>query len=193
MITMLWGLAAAPLIAVSLVPWLPRWWMPVVAGASLALLSAAVQARFGGDPALAAWWWLAVVGVVLGLIDSVHHRLPHPWTAILLLGGMVVFGGLRPEVLPRLVAASVMVLAVGLLVQWAVPGHIGFGDTLLLVALTPYWAWSGWSAVLAGLITAHLVLGMFAAGAWLSGLRGPGVRIAAGPGLLLGAWLPLLA
>lgn len=190
---MFWGLIAAPLVAVNLLPWLPRRWLPTAAGAGLAVLSLTVHARFDGDPALAAWWWLAVGGAVLGLIDSMHHRLPHPWTASLLIGGLVVFGSLRPEVLPRLVAASVVVLLAGLLVQWALPGQIGFGDTLLLVAVTPYWAWTGWSTVLAGVITAHLMLGGFAGVAWLAGVRGSGTRIAAGPGLLLGAWLPLLA
>lgn len=190
---MLWGLAAAPLVAVNLLVWLPRWWMPIAVGTSLALLSATVHARFGGDPALVAWWWLSLVGSVLGLVDSVHHRLPHPWLAILSAGGLVVFATLRPEALGRLFAASVVVLLLGLIVQWMAPGKVGFGDTVLLVALTPYWAWSGWATVLTGLITSHLVLGVFAAVAWLAGMRGPNARIAAGPGLLLGAWVPLLA
>ncbi|MCX2729447.1 prepilin peptidase [Saccharopolyspora sp. NFXS83] len=193
MITMLWGLTATALVAVNVMSWLPRWWIPAAAGAVLALLSVLVQVRFGADPALAAWWWLAVTGVVLALIDSLHHRLPHPWTASLLIGGLVIFGSVRPDALPRLVAASAVILLVGVLVQCVLPGQVGFGDTLLLVALAPYWAWSGWHTVLAGVITAHLVLGACAATAWLAGVRGPSARVAAGPGLLLGAWLPLLA
>ncbi|WP_243793818.1 hypothetical protein [Saccharopolyspora gloriosae] len=167
--------------------------MPIAAGLSVALLSVTVQTRFGGDPALAAWWWLALVGTVLGLIDSVHHRLPHSWLAILATGGLIVFGTVRPEALGRLLMASAVVLLLGLIVQWAMPNEVGFGDTLLLAALAPFWAWSGWSTVLTGLITSHLVLGGFAAVAWLAGMRGPGARIAAGPGLVLGGWLPLLA
>ncbi|MBK0870434.1 hypothetical protein INP57_26880 [Saccharopolyspora sp. HNM0986] len=60
--TMLCGLVAAPLVTIGLMPWLPRWtwWMPGLVGGGLAVLSAAVQARFGSDPVWAAWWWLAV-------------------------------------------------------------------------------------------------------------------------------------
>ncbi|MBK0870206.1 prepilin peptidase [Saccharopolyspora sp. HNM0986] len=133
-----------------------------------------------------------MIGTVLALIDALHHRLPHPWLTILLAGGLVVFGTTRPELLPRLIAASLLVLALGLLVQWVIPGEVGFGDTLLLAALAPFWAWHGWPTVLTGLITAHLVLGSFAGLAWLLGLRERNTRIAAGPVLLLGAWIPLL-
>lgn len=194
MITMLWGLVAAPLVTVSLVPWLP-WcslWVPAAVGMGLALLTATVSWRFDEEPVLAAWWWLAVVGAVLGLIDSLHHRLPFPWLAILLIGGLAVFGSHRPEALGRLLAASTLVLALGLVVQWLLPGEIGFGDTLLLTALAPFWVWHGWATVLTGLITSHVTLGVLAGLTWLAGLQGPGARVAAGPGLLLGAWIPLL-
>lgn len=195
MATMVWGLGlvATPLVTTAVLPWLPRYrpWMPVLVGGVMALLSAAVEARFAGDPVRAAWWWLAVVGVLLGLVDSVHHRLPHPWTVSLLAGGLVVFTHSRPEVLGRLLAATAVVFGIGLLVQ-RVLGEVGFGDTMLVTALAPYWAWHGWSTVLAGWVSAQLMLGGFAALAWLVGLRGPGTRIAAGPGLLLGAWLALL-
>lgn len=192
---MLWGLVATPLVMAAVTPWLPRCppWTPVVAGAAVALLSAAVEARFAGDPTLAAWWWLAVVGTLLALIDSLHHRLPHLWTVSLLGGGLVVFTLVRPEALGRLVLASAAVFGLGLLVRQVVRGEVvGFGDTMLLTALAPYWAWHGWSTVLAGWVSAQLVLGGFAALGWLAGLRGPDARIAAGPGLVLGAWLALL-
>ncbi|WP_338600489.1 hypothetical protein [Saccharopolyspora sp. SCSIO 74807] len=192
--TMLCGLVAAPLVTVGLMPWFPTWpaWTPALIGAGMAMLSAAVHARFGADPAWAAWWWLAVIGAVLGLIDACHHRLPHPWLTILAIGGLAVFAVVRPELLGRLIAAALVVLAWGLLVQWAMPGEVGFGDTLLLAALAPFWAWHGWLTVLTGLIASHLVLGAFAGLAWLIGLRDPRMRIAAGPGLLLGAWIPLV-
>lgn len=199
MATVVWGLVAAPLVAVSVWSWLPRpsaWSLSGLASATV-LLSAAVGWWFGESPVLAAWWWLAVVGSVLALIDSMHHRLPHPWLVILLLGGAVVFVVEvmtihQPRVVVRLVAASAVVLALGLLVQWLAPGQIGFGDTLLLTVMAPFWAWYGWSTVAAGLLCAHLVLGLLAGVAWIAGSRGPEARIAAGPGLLLGAWLPLL-
>lgn len=167
-------------------------WMFVLVGMGVVVLSTAVSWRYSGDPALAAWWWLAVIGTVLGFIDSLHHRLPLPWLAILFTGGVMVFGMIRPELLGRLIAASLLVLALGLLVQWAIPGEVGFGDTLLLAALAPYWAWHGWSTVLTGVITSHLLLGLFAGLAWLAGARGTDSRIAAGPGLLVGAWVPFL-
>lgn len=192
--SMLCGLVAAPLVTVGLMPWFPNWpvWMPVLIGTGMAVLSAAVHARFGADPAWAASWWLAVIGTVLGLIDAHHHRLPHPWLTILAIGGVTMLGVVRPDLIGRLIAASLLVLALGLLVQWLMPGEVGFGDTLLLAALAPFWAWHGWSTVLAGLIASHLMLGAFAGLAWLIGLRQRSTRIAAGPGLLLGAWIPLL-
>ncbi|WP_338596903.1 methyltransferase [Saccharopolyspora sp. SCSIO 74807] len=194
MTTMLCGLVAAPLVTLGLMPWFPSWpvWTPTLIGAGMAVLSAAVHARFAADPAWAAWWWLAVIGTVLGLIDTKHHRLPYPWLTILAIGGVTMLGAVRPELIGWLIGASLLVLALGLLVQWLMPSEVGFGDTLLLAALAPFWAWHGWTTVLTGLTTAHLMLGAFAGLAWLSRLREPSTRIAAGPGLLLGAWIPLL-
>jgi len=189
---MVWGLVATPLVMAGLAPWLPGWrfWVPVVVGGAVALLSVAVEARFHGDVMLAAWWWLAVCGTLLGVVDSLHHRLPHAWTGSLLIGGLVVFTCARPEAVGRLLAACVVVFGLGLLAQKIT--RSGFGDTVLLTALAPYWAWHGWPTAAAGWVSAQLVLGGFAALGWLAGLRGPGARIAAGPGLLVGAWLVLV-
>ena len=154
------GLATGSLMAASLVP-------GGRARAALALQTGAVFAvmalRFGFSPLLPAAWYLAAAGVALAVIDVRTRRLPDRLTlpsypvALVLLGGggLLLPGGAR-----HLAGALTGLAATGvffLLLAFARPGGIGWGDVKLSGLLGFYLGWFGAGALLAGLAGAFVL------------------------------------
>lgn len=179
--------------------WIPRIDMvsaAVLVGSSTAA-SGVVAWGFAGSPSLVAWWWLAETGLGLSMIDLSCHRLPRTWVLAMGLGGVAVFSVVActtsaSAALVRAIAAGVLVFVVGAVLS-EIPGRWwGFGDVTLSSALSVYCGWIGWSTVAFGTVAGLVVLGVVAAIAWVSGLRGRRSRIAAGPSLIAGAWIGVL-
>ena len=162
--------------------------------AGLMALSTLVGWRFAGDPALMAWWWSGLCSVGLTIIDLGEHRLPRSWLAAMGIGVLAVFAVLAvmrsdPAALWRAITATALVWLGMRLVEAICAGAMGGGDTRLQAVLALQLGWLSWHAVLFGLTTGALLLGMTAGLGWLVGQREWTSRIPAGPSLMLGFWV----
>ena len=145
-------------------------------------------------PALPLTVWLGWLGVALGAVDLVHHRLPDaltlpavPITATLLVAIELA----SPDAGNLLVAAATagVLTLVFWLVAVAAPRAIGLGDVKLMASLGLA---SGYVSVAASLlaVTLAFVLGAAIAAAGLVSRRLTMTSaIPFGPCLLAGAWL----
>ena len=169
----------------------------VVCAACAVLCSAGIGWRFADDPGLVTWWWAGLCSLGLAVIDLHEHRLPRSWVAAMGFGVLVEFAVLTvqrgdPPALWRAVTAAGLVWLAMRLIEVFCAGAMGAGDTRLQAVLALSLGWISWPAVLCGLMTGTLLLGVTAAVCWVWGHRGWKSRIPAGPSLLLGFWCALL-
>ncbi|MGO1052970.1 prepilin peptidase [Crossiella sp. CA198] len=164
--------------------------------AGVAAVSALVVrgARFPGSPDLLAWCWLVVFGVVLAVIDWLYRRLPHPLTAALGLGGLVLLTVASAQVgrfdgLWRGVVAAAVVGLVTVGLHLLRPAGFGGGDAVLLPVLALFLGYLGWEHLLRGLLLSFLLTGVVAAALLATGRArwGQGAGFPAGPPLIAGA------
>ncbi|GAA2779278.1 prepilin peptidase [Crossiella cryophila] len=163
------------------------------------LLTTWLACRLRDAPATAAWCWLAVFSLVLAAVDLEHRRLPHPLTAALGLGGVVLlalasvmlgaFGGLW-----RALAAAAVVGLVTVAVHVLWPAGFGGGDAVLLPVLALFLGFLGWEHVVRGLTLSFLLTGLVAVALLAIGRAqwGHGAGFPAGPPLLAGALLVVI-
>lgn len=190
-------------------PWQTRsltWLM----GAPATILRRAVLAVFGfgvlASLAVVIGWRVAavafltmgLVGLVLGVIDLEHHRLPDRLTAFAAVAGGLMLGvdaALTDSwsALLRAFACAAVTWVVFLVMALISPRGMGFGDVKLAALLSLHTGWLGWEIAAVGVL-AGFVLGGVAA-VLLLALRRADLRtpIAFGPALLLGSWLTVLA
>ncbi|MBC7723761.1 MAG: prepilin peptidase [Burkholderiaceae bacterium] len=153
-----------------------------------------MTARFGLTPpevfALPAFAYFAVVAVAVSAADIRSHRIPNrivypsyavstALIAVASLGGGWAF--------VRAVAGAAALFAVYLLLAWAVPQGLGFGDVKLAGLIGLHLAWLGWGDLIAGTLLAFLLGGIHAIVLLVLGRAGRGTRIAFGPWMLAGA------
>lgn len=168
----------------------------VACAAGAVLCSAGIGWRFADDPGLVAWWWAGLCSLGLVVIDLHEHRLPRSWVAAMVFGVLVVFAVLTVQRgdssgFWRAVTGAGLVWLGMRLIEALCAGAMGGGDTRLQAVLAFSLGWISWPAVLCGLMTGTLLLGVTAAVCWLGGKRGWKSRIPAGPSLLLGFWCAL--
>ncbi|MER5863887.1 prepilin peptidase [Kitasatospora sp. NPDC002040] len=157
------------------------------------LLAAGVGAAVGAGYGAAGWpvlVWTALLGLVLGLVDASVHRLPDVLTATLAAGtAVLLLATERQSLLRCLLAAAALGLGFAVL---ALLAPIGLGDAKLAPSLGALLALSGWGTVLAGLVYAFLLAGLWAAALLLTRRAGRGDALAFGPFLLLGTLAAVL-
>ncbi len=163
-----------------------------------ALLFSAVVWVHGVSALAVGLCYLAMVSVALVVIDLRHFRLPD---ALVLPSLGVIAAALVTEVVvtgepSRLLIACAGAALLGgfyLVMWWVYPGGLGFGDVKTALLLGLPLGFLGWGALAVGGILGPFVAAVFAAGAIARARAFRGVRIAYGPGLIIGAWLGLLA
>ncbi|RBM17608.1 prepilin peptidase [Prauserella sp. PE36] len=157
-----------------------------------ALMFGALAWRFGHQFDLLPYSVLAAIGVALGVIDVLEHRLP----SVLVYSGVALVGVLLatsailhsrgPDFL-RALAGMAVIAGLYLVLALVSGGGLGAGDVKLGGLLGLALGWLSWSA----LVTAT-VLGWFAAALvwlllWATRRRPRGSLVPMGPFLLLGA------
>lgn len=165
-----------------------------IAGVTLATAATfgILAAAIGATAALPAFVYLGAVGIVLGVIDTRHHRLPDrvvlPSYVVgeaLLLMAATVTGDFAAWL--RALSAAAAVFAVFFLLALVSPDGFGFGDVKLGGLLGMHLGWLGWGYVVLG-VAAGFVIGTAVAlvlvASRRASLRTP---VPFGPALLAGA------
>lgn len=165
-------------------------------GAGTALTGAAVATvlavRLGPSPRLPVLLVAAVPALLLALIDLRCLRLPDPLVGTLALVTAVPLAALAPG---RIGAASVTAVAV--LIAYGIlaclpRGGLGLGDVKLAAVLGLILGFAGWPAVIAGLVTPHLINGPIALFLLTTRRAGGRRELPFGPALLAGALIGLV-
>ena len=166
------------------------------------LLTAAVfvvmALRIGADWALPAYLYLAAVGVALAVIDLDHRRLPDALTlpsyvvVAALLGLAALLGSDSGDLLRALLGGAAM-YAVYLVLCFAYPAGMGFGDVKLAGVLGMATGWLGWGSWGVGLFLGFLLGGIFGIALVVRGRGGRKTAVPFGPFMLAGALLAVLA
>jgi leader peptidase (prepilin peptidase)/N-methyltransferase len=136
-------------------------WMPLAAASgflSTALSCFATQMTLEAS----ALSWFAIVGLLLAMIDSTVHRLPHQISGALLAGSIVQLSFLalmRSDFEPLLRAglATAVVTTAGLAVYVGSQRELGFGDVVLLAPIAFVLGWFGWQQLFLGLMSAFVI------------------------------------
>lgn len=166
----------------------------VLSPLTLGLLGSAI----GWAPALPAFLWLGAVGVVLGVIDVEHHRLPdrlvlpsYVITDLVLLVAAV----LTDDFTPWLRSLGAMAAVFGVLFGLAVisPSGLGFGDVKLGGLLGMHLGWLGWDYVVLGIVLGFVIGAVVSLA--LIAVRRASLRtaVAFGPALLVGTLTAIVA
>ena len=182
-------------------PLLARMRRGVVVRAGILELCAAVVTGLGvgrswPEPMVALVVWAGLLGVALGAVDLVHHRLPDALTlpaipiTLLLIGVTEFAAPTTGSMVTALIVAAVLGAAF-----WAlsamVPRAMGLGDVKLVPSLA---LMTGYVSVAAGVLAVVIafVLGaLVAVLGMLSRRLSLGSAIPFGPFLLAGCWLVL--
>jgi leader peptidase (prepilin peptidase)/N-methyltransferase len=162
----------------------------VLAGAAVAALLAV---RLGPSPRLPVYLLAAVPGLLLALIDLRCLRLPDRLVGALALTAGIPLTVLAPERLGPALLAAVAVLTAYVLVAVLPGGGLGLGDVKLAAVLGLILGFAGWPAVLAGVVTPHLINGPIALFLLVTRRAGAKRPLPFGPALLAGALLALTA
>lgn len=125
-------------------------------GASAAVAGGLLGWTLGNSPALVAWLILAVVGAVLGYIDTRTRYLPSAiiWPSYLMVGLALVVGSAVSgewDSLRRAAIAGVIGFGVFYVLWYVFPRGVGFGDVRLSGLLSMALGWLGWGELVTGL------------------------------------------
>ncbi|TCN42044.1 leader peptidase (prepilin peptidase)/N-methyltransferase [Kribbella orskensis] len=125
-------------------------------GATAAVAGGLLGWSLGNSPALVAWLILAVVGSVLGYIDTRTRYLPSAiiWPSYLVVGLALVAGSAVSGEwgsLRRAAIAGVIGFGVFYVLWYVFPRGVGFGDVRLSGLLSMALGWLGWGELVTGL------------------------------------------
>ena len=148
--------------------------------------------------ALPAYLALALACVTLVVIDLDSKLLPNRITypALGLVAALLLAASLVEHDLGRMgraLAAAGLAGAAMLALAFVSPGGMGLGDVKFALVLGLALGWLGWSAVVAGFVSAFLLGGLAALTALLVLRAGRKTQLPFGPWLALGALLAVLA
>ncbi len=149
------------------------------------------------SPLVALVVWCGWLGVALGAVDIVHHRLPDALTlpAIPITAAIVgVTGWLRPGSGSPLTAVLVAVVLSGLFLLLAAvaPTGMGQGDVKLVPSLTLMTGYVSVAGAVLGVLIAFVLGAVWAVVGLASRRMTMKTAIPFGPFLLAGCWLVLL-
>ncbi|MFJ2937976.1 prepilin peptidase [Streptomyces sp. NPDC087219] len=121
----------------------------------------------GPRPELMVWLLAAPVLVLLGVIDLTAHRLPDVLTLPLAVSALAGLGvaALLPGAGGSFVGALGGMLAMlgSCFVLFLIsPRSLGFGDVKLALALGAVLGWHGWTPLVAGVLAAQALAGVYA-------------------------------
>ncbi|SER07866.1 Type IV leader peptidase family protein [Lentzea xinjiangensis] len=136
-------------------------WVPLAAASGFlctALSCVAIQVTQEAS----ALSWFVIVGLLLAMIDSTAHRLPHQINGALLAGSVIQLSFLallRADFNPLLRAglATAVVITTGLAVYVCSRQGLGFGDVVLLAPIAFVLGWFGWQQLFLGLMSAFVI------------------------------------
>ncbi|RAS58993.1 leader peptidase (prepilin peptidase)/N-methyltransferase [Lentzea atacamensis] len=136
-------------------------WMPLAAASSFLCIALSCVATEMALEANALSWFM-IVGLLLAMIDSTVHRLPHQINGALLAGGVIQLSFLallRSDFEPLLRAglATAVVTTAGLAVYVGSRQGLGFGDIVLLAPIAFVLGWFGWRQLFMGLLSAFVI------------------------------------
>jgi leader peptidase (prepilin peptidase)/N-methyltransferase len=125
-------------------------------GATAAVSGGLLGWALGNSPALVAWLILAVVGAVLGYIDTRTRYLPSAiiWPSYLVVGLALVVGtAVSGEwgSLRRAAIAGVIGFGAFYVLWYVFPRGVGFGDVRLSGLLSIALGWLGWGELVTGM------------------------------------------
>ncbi|MEV4345352.1 prepilin peptidase [Actinoplanes sp. NPDC049596] len=160
-----------------------------VAGAAVATVLAV---EIGASPLLPVYLLAMVPGLLLAMIDLRCLRLPDPFVGLLAVvaGGPLIM--LRPGRIGVALVASVLVVTAYGLIALMPGGGLGLGDVKLAGVLAFVLGFSGWPAVVAGLVAPHLINGPIALALLLTRRASRRRAIPFGPALLAGALIAVV-
>jgi len=162
--------------------------MPVGAGTA-----AVLAARLGPSPRLPVLLLAAVPALLLAVIDVRCRRLPDRLVAALAVTAGPPLAALAPEMVGTALLAFGVVLAAYGILATLTTGGLGLGDVKLAAVLALILGFAGWPAVLAGVLTPHLINGPIALLLLVTWRARGKHRLPFGPALLAGALIALLA
>jgi leader peptidase (prepilin peptidase)/N-methyltransferase len=161
-----------------------------LAGAAVA---AVLAVRLGPSPRLPALLLAALPALLLALIDLRCRRLPDRLVAVLAVTGGLPLAALAPAKAGTAVLAAVVVCTAYGILACLPGGGLGLGDVKLAAALALILGFAGWPAVLAGVLTPHLLNGPIAVFLLVTRRAGGKSPLPFGPALLAGALIGLTA
>ena len=169
------------------------WFWPIVVAAGATGTPASIAAWL----AFAAFLYLAAVSVALALIDIDTRTLPNLIVLPSFLVGIVLLGssaivGSDYEALLRAAIGSGALFGTYLLLAFAHPGGMGFGDVKLAGVLGLYLGYLGWAQLAVGGFAAFLIGGLFGLGMMIFRRASRKTAIPFGPWMLAGAWIGAL-
>lgn len=136
-------------------------WMPLAAASGLLFTTlSCVATRMALEASALSWF--VIIGLLLAVIDSTSHRLPHQINGTLLAGSVIQLSFLallRFDFDPLLRAglAAAVVTTVGLAVYVGSRQSIGFGDIVFLAPIAFVLGWFGWQQLFIGLMSAFVI------------------------------------
>lgn len=106
--------------------------------------------------------WFVIVGLLLAMIDSIVHRLPHLINGVLLAGSVIQLSFIALlrfdfEPLLRAALAAAVVTTAGLAVYVGSRQGLGFGDVVLLAPIAFVLGWFGWQQLFTALMSAFVI------------------------------------
>lgn len=147
---------------------------------------------------LVALCWFLAAGIALAVIDARVQRLPDVIvlpTASVVAVILVIAAALTGEWMPLVTAvgAAVVLALFYLILAFAVPGGMGFGDVKLALPIGLLLGWFGIPSVLIGAFGAFVLGGVYGIILMMLRRRGAKGRMAFGPWMILAAWVGIIA
>lgn len=156
-------------------------------------MAAVLAAALGPASVLPAYLLAAVPGLLLALIDLRCLRLPDQLVGALAVVAGVPLALLRPERIGTSLVAAVAVLGAYGIVAFLPRRGLGLGDVKLAAVLALILGFTGWPAVIVGLVVPHLLQGPVALFLLLTRRVPECGAMPFGPALLAGAVVSLTA
>jgi len=169
---------------------------PGIAEATTAVMTGVGVGLAWGSPLIALVVWAGWLGVALGAVDVIHHRLPDALTLPAIPITMLVVGfteWLRPESGSTVTALVVAAVLSGLFLLLAVvaPRGMGHGDVKLVPSLALMTGYVSVAVAVLGVLVAFVLGAVLAVAGLASRRMTMKTAIPFGPFLLAGCWLVL--
>jgi len=162
------------------------------------LLFAVLTWRFGVTWVLPAYLFLAAGGVLLGVIDLQHQRLPNVIVAPFAVGSVLLltlaaFGSGAWESLVRAVVGGVALFVVYLILALISPTSLGMGDVKLAGVLGLFLGYLSWPTLVYGATGAFVISALIGIAILVTRRGNRRTQLPFGPSMLLAALVAIVA